>query len=82
MPFIKQKKLINKAHKKREQQKYVVLLSNQTVIVGSEWQAMKRAVRMRKSILDMLPTYKRINDQVTSLTKLIESREPKPTNNE
>jgi Na+/phosphate symporter len=76
MPYIKQRKLINKAQKKREQQKYVVLLSNQTVIVGSEWDAMKRAVKTRKVILEMLPTYKRINDQVTSLTKLIESREP------
>lgn len=66
-----------KTSPKRKQQKYLVLLSNQVVIIGSEWTAMKEATRTGKTIIDMLPTDARVNDQTTVLTKLLESLEIK-----
>jgi len=65
------------SHTKRSQQKYLVLMSNQQVIIGSEWSAMKKAVRTGKPICDMLPTDARVNDQVNDLSKLLESLEVK-----
>lgn len=65
------KKLVT--HTKRSQQKYLVLMSNQRVIIGSEFAAMKKAVRTGKPILDMLPTDARVNDQENDLSKLLES---------
>lgn len=55
-------------------QKYFLLLADQTVIIGSEFQVMKhwRTKFRRKAIVDMLPTNKRVNDGVTSLSKFIE----------
>jgi len=53
----------------------VILLSDQTVIIGGEWEAMKQAIRMGKPIVEMLPTAARVNDQVTGLSKLLESLE-------
>jgi hypothetical protein len=55
-------------------QKYFLLLADQTVIIGSEFQVMKRWRRTfrDKKIVEMLPTNKRVNDGVTSLSKFIE----------
>lgn len=64
-----------KTNLKRKQQKYLVLLSNQVVIIDNEWAAMKRARQLKKPIVDMLSTSARMNSQETVLTKLLESLE-------
>jgi hypothetical protein len=65
--------------KKRKEEKYLVILSNQTVVIDTEFQAMKRARRHQKPISDMHMTDARIHAQETSLTKLLESLEVKNT---
>jgi hypothetical protein len=64
---------------KRDKQKYLVLLSDQTVIIDTEWEAMRKAVKHckanKKHIQEILPTYARINAQTTGLTKLLENLE-------
>lgn len=62
---------------KRQQQKYLLLLSNQIVIIGGEWEVMKmwRKYYHDKSIHELLPTTARLNSGVTGLTKLLESLE-------
>ncbi len=76
---ISHKKL--KKSTKKDKQKYLILISDQTVIIENEWQTMKKATRhcrvSKKSILDMLPTHARINAQTTGLSKLLESLEIK-----
>lgn len=62
---------------KRSEQKYLILLSDQTTIIGNEWEAMKKAVRSGKPIVEMLPTDARVNTQTTGLSKLLESLEIK-----
>jgi hypothetical protein len=74
---ISQRKL--KPLRKRAQTKYLILLSDQTVIIDSEWVAMKKAIRYcrekGKHIQVMLPTYARVNAKTTGLTKLLETLE-------
>jgi hypothetical protein len=76
------KSLVNKP--KRPEQKFIVLMSDQTVFIGLEWEAMKKARKYGKPVVDMLPTSARVNSQSTSLTKILESleRETKPEINE
>lgn len=69
--LVDNKKLITR--NKSQEQKYLILLSNQQVIIGSEWLGMKMATRFGKPISDMLPTDARINDQVTTLDKLLDN---------
>lgn len=68
-----------KESKKRAKQKYLILISDQTVIIDTEWEAMKKAVRHckcnKKQITEMLPTSSRINAQTTGLSKLLENLE-------
>jgi len=66
------KKLIRSKNKK-EQQKYLILLSNDVVIINEEFTAMKIARRYNKPIRDMLPTNARLINQVTVLSKLLEA---------
>ena len=76
---ISHKKL--KKSTKKDKQKYLILLSDQTVIIENEWEAMKKAtdhcMRNRKTIVEMMPTHARINAQTTGLSKLLESLEIK-----
>ncbi len=62
---------------KRPQQKYLILLSNQVVIIDTEFQAMKKWRRQffDKKITEFQKTDARANCQVTGLTKLLESLE-------
>lgn len=62
---------------KRKQQKYLLLLSNDVVIIGSEFEVMRKYRKefSGKPILEMLPTSARLNNQTTVLTKLLESLE-------
>lgn len=68
-----------KESKNKSNQKYLILISDHTVIIDSEWEAMKKATRHcrlnNKQILDMLPTYARTIAQTTGLTKLLENLE-------
>lgn len=69
-----------KSNLKREEQKYLILLSDQTVIVNSEFQAMKEARRFGKPIIEMQKTDARVNNQVTNLSILLENLEREKTN--
>lgn len=62
---------------KRPQQKYLILLPNDRVIIDTEFQAMKtwRKKYSDKPIVEMLKTDSRANSQVNTLTKLLESLE-------
>lgn len=79
MPFIEQRTLVRVL--KKPQQKYIILLADQTVIIDNEFAAMKEAIKRRKTIVEMLPTDSRLIKQVTGLGKLLESLE-KPIINE
>jgi len=69
------KKLIPQS--KKEDQKYLILLQDQTVIIDSEWEAMKKWKRHypEKRIVEMLPTNSRLIAHTTSLSKLLENLE-------
>ena len=69
--MIQQRKL--KAAK--PQQKYLILLSDQTVIVDEEFEAMKKAIKTQKPIIDMLPCSNKMGAQKTNLTLLLEKLE-------
>lgn len=64
---------------KKDQQKFLILLSDQTVIIDTEAEAMKQARRImkgtKKYITEMIPTDARINKQRTTLTNLLENLE-------
>lgn len=62
-----------KSNLKRAEQKYLILLSDQTVIVNSEFQAMKEARQFGKPIIEMQKTDARVNNQVTNLSILLEN---------
>lgn len=70
---ISHKKLI--ASGKKDQQKYLILLSDQTVFIDTEYEGMKRARKHGKTIIEMMPTNARLIAQQTSLTKLLERLE-------
>ena len=59
--------------RRRNQDKYLILLSNQVVIIDTEWDGMKRAMRSGKRIEEMilLPNRNR-KLEVTTLNKLLE----------
>lgn len=61
---------------RNDDQKYFILLPDQTCLIGKEFQVMKSWKHMRKHknlpIVDMFQTSKRINAGVTSLSKFIE----------
>lgn len=72
--FIPQRKL--KSNPKRRQQKYLILLSNQMVIIDTEFVAMKRARAFDKPIIEMLAHNGRSHSaQPINLTSLLESLE-------
>lgn len=62
---------------KRKEQKYLILLSNHVTIIDGEWSGMKKAVRHRKPIIEMMETDARIHSQETGLNKLLESLDTK-----
>lgn len=71
---------------KREQSKYMVLLSNDTAIIDTEWEAMKTAKKMMRekphlTIVEMVQTDTRAIAQTTVLSKLLEANE-KPLTHE
>ena len=59
---------------RKAQPRYFILLPDQTCIVGREFEVMKHWRRhyRNKPIVEMLPTKKRINSGITSLSKLID----------
>lgn len=69
------KKLIPES--KKEDQKFLILLQDQTVIIDTEWEAMKKWKRWfrEKRIIEMLPTNSRLIAHTTSLSKLLENLE-------
>lgn len=70
---ISHRKLIKES--KRQKQKYLILLSDQTVIIDTEWEGMKKARQHGKPIVEMLSTDARVNAQTNGLSKLLESLE-------
>lgn len=71
---------------KKDQQRYIILLSNDVAIIDTEWSAMKRARFLMSSakhrptyksnnlrIVEMYPTSSRLIAQETTLTKLLEA---------
>lgn len=61
---------------KKQQQKYLILLSNQNIIIDNEWAAMKKARRSGKAILEMFKISNRVISQETSFEKYLESKNP------
>lgn len=65
-----------KPYRSKDVQKYLILLSNQLVILDDEFSAMKKARLSGKAILEMYPTNRVIN-RTTTLTHLLEENEQK-----
>ncbi len=65
---------------KRVTQKFLVLLSNSIVVIDTEMQSMKKALKFGKPISDMHMTDARIHSQTTTLNKLLETLETENQN--
>jgi hypothetical protein len=71
-----------KSKLRRKETKYLVLLSNNQVVIGPEWWAAKHARLTGKRISEMLLTNVRVNRQITTLNKLLENLELDRKNSE
>lgn len=74
---MRRRKRTLKAMSKKQRQKWLVLCSDQTVFINTEFQAMKQARQHGKPIVEMLKTSARILPQTNGLSKLLESLEVK-----
>ena len=59
--------------KRRQEDKFLILLSNQIVIIDTEWDGMKRARKHGKPVVEMIRLSNRNRKlEITSLNKLLE----------